>query len=349
MPPRTLTLRLDAEQATALDQLLAATGESRPTQAILAAIRAGARARRESAERLQTVQRQADELRQVNRRLEEALAELERAQDRIVMREKLAALGELSAGVAHELLNPLNFVKNFTEGCMELQQELNETLAGVVAEANDGPDGDQREHAAGLSTDINHDLERILFHAARAERIVRAMLTMGRRGGEARPIPINDLVDEHARLAYHSARARDADFDVEIVTRYDVAAGDVEAVPQDLGRVVVALVSNACDATDAKRRAGGGDDWRPVVSLSTRRRANTVAVCVRDNGTGIPADIVDKIFNPFFTTKPSDRGTGLGLALSADIVRSHGGRIRVKSAAGHYTEMIVDLPVRPDD
>lgn len=348
MPPRTLTLRLDAEQAAALTRLQAATGERTPAQAILAAIRAGARARRESADRLRTVERQAGELRSVNRRLEEALAALERAQDRIVMREKLAALGELSAGVAHELLNPLNFVKNFAEGCLELLQELNEALEDVIAGAPGPLDTGQRERATGLNADINHDLERIVFHAARAERIVRAMLTMGRSGGERRPVPFNDLVDEHARLAYHGARARDPDFDIEIVTHYDTDIGDIDAIPRDLGRLVVNLVSNACDATEAKRRAGGRGDWRPALTLSTRRLANSVELRVSDNGTGIPTDIVDKVFNPFFTTKPTNRGTGLGLALSADIARNHGGGIRVETQAGKFTEMIVDLPLRDD-
>ena len=302
------------------------------------------------AQRLNLVERQAEELRRVNSRLEDTLGELRRAQDQIVMREKLAALGELTAGVAHEIRNPLNFIKNFSEGCTELLTELNEELADLVSAEAGHLDDEQREYVAELGSDMRENLERILHHAQRADRIVRDMLSMGRGGGERRPAPINELLDEHARLAYHAARATDSDFNMQIVTDYDPEAGEIEVVPQDLGRVFLNMVSNAAYATNEKRRARQDadtpdDGWAPSLKLSTRRRGDRVELRLHDNGSGIPSDLVDKVFNPFFTTKPTDQGTGLGLALSDDIVRNHGGSIRVDTEAGQYTTMIVELPV----
>ena len=303
------------------------------------------------AQRLNLVERQAEELRRVNSRLEDTLGQLRQAQDQIVMREKLAALGELTAGVAHEIRNPLNFVKNFAEGCTELLAELNEELADLISAEAGHLDDEQREYVAEINGDLSGNLERILHHTTRADRIVRDMLSMGRGGGERRPAPINELLDEHARLAYHSARATDSDFNMEIETDYDPEAGEIEVVPQDVGRVFLNMVSNAAYATNEKRRqrqeAGAPDDgWEPGLRLSTRRRDDSVEVRVHDNGSGIPPDLVDKVFNPFFTTKPADQGTGLGLALSADIIRNHGGSIRVDTEAGEYTTMTVELPVK---
>ena len=303
------------------------------------------------AQRLNLVERQAEELRRVNSRLEDTLGELRRAQDQIVMREKLAALGELTAGVAHEIRNPLNFVKNFAEGCTELLTELNEELAELISAEAGHLDDEQREYVAEINGDMSENLERILHHTKRADRIVRDMLSMGRGGGERRPAPINDLLDEHARLAYHSTRAIDSDFNMDIETDYDPDAGEIEVVPQDVGRVFLNMVSNAAYATKEKRlarqEAGGPEDgWEPGLKLVTRRRGDRVEVRIHDNGSGIPSDLVDKVFNPFFTTKPTDQGTGLGLALSADIIRNHGGSIRVDTEAGEYTTMILELPVK---
>ena len=302
------------------------------------------------AQRLNLVERQAEELRRVNSQLEDTLGQLRQAQDQIVMREKLAALGELTAGVAHEIRNPLNFVKNFSEGCTELLTELNEELADLISAEAGHLDDEQREYVAEINGDMNENLERILHHANRADRIVHDMLSMGRGGGERRPAPINDLLDEHARLAYHSARATDANFNMEIKTDYDPEAGEIEVVPQDVGRVFLNMVSNAAYATNEKKRqraeAGAADDgWEPTLELSTKREGDQVVVRVHDNGSGIPSELVDKVFNPFFTTKPTDEGTGLGLALSADIIRNHGGSIQVDTEAGEYTTMIVQLPL----
>ena len=295
-------------------------------------------------QRLNLVEHLAEELREKNDELESALSDLDKAQDQIVMREKLAALGELTAGVAHEIRNPLNFVKNFSEASAELLVELKE----AVDDTGDALTEDQKQYIEEISGDLIGNLQRIQSHGERANRIVQDMLMMGRGGGEARPIDINDLVNEHASLAYHSARALDPDFQLTIRPEFDPDAGEVEAIPGDLGRVFLNMVSNACYAVDEKRRAreAEGEQFMPEVVLSSKRTDESVEVRVRDNGSGIPQEAIDKIFNPFFTTKPTDKGTGLGLAISNDIVRQHGGTIEVTSEAGEFTEMLVTLPFR---
>ena len=296
-------------------------------------------------QRLNLVELLAEELRGKNDELESALADLDKAQDQIVMREKLAALGELTAGVAHEIRNPLNFIKNFSEASAELLVELKE----AVEDSGDKLTADQKQYIEEISGDLTGNLERIRSHGERANRIVQDMLMLGRGGGEARPIDINDLVDEHALLAYHSARALDPDFQMTIQQEFDPDAGEVEAIPGDLGRVFLNMVSNACYAVDEKRKekeAAGDRQYAPEVVLTTKRTDESMEVRVRDNGSGIPQDVIDKIFNPFFTTKPTDKGTGLGLALSNDIVRQHGGTISATSEAGEFTEMLVNLPFK---
>ena len=296
-------------------------------------------------QRLNLVELLAEELREKNDELETALADLDKAQDQIIMREKLAALGALTAGVAHEIRNPLNFVKNFSEASAELLVELKK----AVEDTGDRLTEDQKQYIDEISADLIGNLERIRSHGDRANRIVQDMLTLGRGGGEARPIDINDLVNEHALLAFHSARALDPEFLLEIKHEFDPDAGEVEAIPGDLGRVFLNMVSNACYAVDEKRKereAAEDRGYSPEVVLATKRTDESVEVRVRDNGSGIPQDVIDKIFNPFFTTKPTDKGTGLGLALSNDIVRQHGGTITVTSEAGKFTEMTVNLPFR---
>ncbi len=297
-------------------------------------------------QRLNLVEKLAEELQSKNEELEKVLEDLQVAQDQIVMREKLAALGELTAGVAHEIKNPLNFVKNFSEASEELMEELVE----VLDEIPEALDEEQRELVDEICQDLTDNMGRILQHGTRADRIVHDMLMMGRGSGERQPTEINNLLDEHARLAYHSARATDADFNLTIETDLDPDAGQIEVVPQDLGRVFLNMVGNACYATDEKRRAieaDNGETFFPTLSLRTRRMDDRIEVSIRDNGNGIPPEVVDKIFNPFFTTKPTDKGTGLGLALSNDIVREHGGNIRVVTEPGEFTEMIVELPLVP--
>ena len=292
-------------------------------------------------QRLNLVEKLAEELQDKNEQLESVLADLQKAQDQIVMREKLAALGELTAGVAHEIRNPLNFVKNFSEGSVDLIDELKE----VMEEAKEKPGEEQDGLIEDILTDISENLTRIQSHGNRADRIVHDMLTMGRDSGESQVTNLNNLVDEHARLAYHSARATDPNFQLDLKQDFDPTVGEMEVVPQDLGRVFLNMVGNACYATDEKRRTGGDSSYMPTLWLITRRTDEHVEVRVKDNGNGIPPEIADRIFNPFFTTKPTDKGTGLGLAISSDIVRQHGGAIRVESEPGEFTEMIIQIPL----
>jgi len=297
-------------------------------------------------QRLNLVEKLANELQSKNDQLETALGDLQRAQDQIVSQQKLAALGELTAGVAHEIKNPLNVVKNFSEVAEELIDELKE----VLDEEAESISEDQREYIDEIAGDLTDNLGRIRSHGDRANHIVHDMLMMGRGSGDRQSTDINRLLDEHARLAYHSARATDTEFQLDLKQDMDPEVGELEVVPQDLGRVFLNMVSNACYATDEKRRSGAdadGERYFPTLWLATRRGAEHIEVRIKDNGMGMPDDIIDKIFNPFFTTKPTDQGTGLGLAISSDIVRQHGGNIRVESEPGEGTEMIIELPLEP--
>ena len=299
-------------------------------------------------QRLNLVEQLAEELQGKNDELEEVLEQLQQAQDQIVMREKLAALGELTAGVAHEIRNPLNFVNNFSESSGELIEELKEVLEEEGVELND----EQRDLVDEITGDIASNVERIRSHGERANRIVQDMLSMGRGSQEWQAMDINALVDQHALLAYHSARATNSDFQLDIQREFDPETGELEVIPQDLGRVFLNMVSNACHATNERRVASdsNGESYWPILTLITKRADDGVEIRIRDNGTGIPDDVIEKIFNPFFTTKPTDQGTGLGLAISSDIVRRHGGHIRVESVPGEFTEMIVELPLeRPPE
>ena len=297
------------------------------------------------AQRLDLVERMAQELRDKNSELEQVLEDLKRAQDQMVMREKLAELGELTAGVAHEIQNPLNFVKNFSEVSVELVQELQE----ILKEGDGKLSADDQGLINEICADINSNLDRISHHGLRANRIVRDMLKMGSGTGEAQSTDINALLDEHARLAYHSARASNQEFNLTIEEELGSDLKRMDVVSQDLGRVFLNIVTNACHATHDRRmreqQKGESSDYDPQIRLRTRRTDDAVEVSIRDNGGGIPDDILGKIFNPFFTTKPTDQGTGLGLALSNDIVRQHGGEISVETEPGESTEMTVRLPL----
>ena len=295
-------------------------------------------------QRLNLVEKMAEELQDKNAELESVLADLRRAQDQIVMREKLAALGELTAGVAHEIRNPLNFVKNFSESSEDLLAELKETL-------DETADKISEEHQAlveEISGELVSNMERIRSHGERADRIVRDMLMMGSGSGVQQPTDLNRLIDQNARLAFHSARALNSDFQLEIEQDLDPEVGEVPVVPQDLGRVFLNMVANACDATNEKRLTIGDDgSYGPTVWLTTRRGEEEITISIKDNGSGMPPEVVEKIFNPFFTTKPTDKGTGLGLSISNDIIRQHGGAIRVESQPGEFTEMIIQIPSEP--
>ena len=303
-------------------------------------------------QRLNLVEKLADELSERNEQLSQTLADLDRAQDQIVANEKLAALGEVTAGVAHEIRNPLNFVKNFSESSAELLAELLEALADP-----DPPD-DLDDYVAEITGDLKANLDRIQSHGNRANSIVENMLRLGRGGGESRSVDVNDLLIEHASLAYHSARAQDGDFNVALERDLDPNVGEISIIPQDMGRVFLNLVNNAGYAANQRWRDMGGspgvnvssdDDepYFPTIWLRTRRTDESVVISVRDNGTGIPPDVVQRIFEPFFTTKPTNEGTGLGLAMSNDIVRAHGGQLTVESEPGAYTQFTVELPLEP--
>ena len=295
--------------------------------------------------RLNLVEELNQELEGKNTELETVLEDLQTAQDQIVMREKLAALGEVTAGVAHEIRNPLNFVKNFSELSEELLAEMREAI-------EDGGDKPDLSLITDISKDLIENLERIRHHGDRANRIVNDMLLMGRGSNNWQPIDLNTLLVEHAMLAYHSARATDTQFQLTVQQELDEQVGGIEAIPQDLGRTFLNIVGNACQATDEKRRkltAEGVsfDGYAPTVWLFTRGMEDEVEIRIRDNGPGIPQDNIEKVFNPFFTTKPTNQGTGLGLAITSDIIRKHGGTIRVESEPDQYTEMIITIPRTP--
>ena len=299
-------------------------------------------------QRLNLVEQLADELQGKNEQLEGVLAELQKAQDQIVTREKLAALGELTAGVAHEIKNPLNFIKNFAEASDELIDEFKELLEDI----GDDIDDENKDYINEIAGDLTGNVERIRSHAERADRIVRDMLMMGRDSGEWQLTDINGLLEQHAQLSFHSARALDPDFQLDIQQELDPDVGQLQVIAQDLGRVFLNMVTNAGHATNDRHRAeiaAGNKTFQPTLRLSTKRRGENIEVRIRDNGTGMPPDVIEKIFNPFFTTKPTNQGTGLGLSISSDIIRRHGGYINVESEPGEFTEMAITLPVEPPE
>lgn len=295
--------------------------------------------------RLDLVETLNIELEGKNAELEKVLEDLRTAQNQIVMKEKLAALGEVTAGVAHEIRNPLNFVKNFSE----LSQELIQEILSEIEEEGDDLDATL---IAEISNDLVENLERIIHHGDRANRIVSDMLKMGQSSTDWQSIDLNNLLVEHAMLAYHSACAMDTEFNLIVEQDLDEDVGNIEAIPQDLGRAFLNIVGNACQATDEKRRKLADDgvgfkEYTPTVQLSTKNLNEEIEIRIRDNGVGIPQDIIEDVFNPFFTTKPTNQGTGLGLAITSDIVREHGGSIKVESEPDQYTEMLIIVPKLP--
>ena len=292
-------------------------------------------------QRLNLVEMLAEEVRAKNIELEGVLSDLRRAQDQVVLQEKLAALGQLTAGVAHEIKNPLNFIKNFSEVSRELTEEMKE----ILDEGGKGLADETREQLDDVAEELDTSLGKIVEHSLRADSIVRGMLSHSRESsGELEPVDVNAMLMEYANLAYHSRRALDSEFNVTFQQEFDEGLGKIQAVPQDMSRVFLNLVTNACQATDERRKAES-DSYRPTLWLKTRRDDEMVEVRVRDNGTGIPEDVKSKIFEPFFTTKATNEGTGLGLSISNDIVRRHGGEMIVESRQGEFTEFIVKLPV----
>ncbi len=281
------------------------------------------------------------ELAQKNDSLEGTLRRLHEAQQQLILQEKMASLGGLTAGIAHEIKNPLNFVNNFAELAADLSRELKQELETQ----RDRLDAKTLKFVDELLSDLELNLSKIDEHGKRADSIVRGMLLHSRgTPGERRPTDLNALLDEYVNLAYHGMRAQDSAFNISIEKAYDPAVGIIDVAPQDLSRVFLNITNNACYATRERKRAAG-DSYSPTLWVKTRRLGDWAEVRIRDNGTGIPRDILDKVFNPFFTTKPAGQGTGLGLSMSYDIVISgHGGELRVDSEEGRFTEFILRLP-----
>lgn len=291
---------------------------------------------------LDLVRKLSEDLQAKNEELEEVLSELRQTQDQIILRQKLVELGELTAGVAHEIRNPLNFMKNFSEASEELVAELRDTLNRHAEDLND----DERALVVGITDELAENMSRMRAHGERADRTVQDMAMIGRGGGKPQPVGINDLLNDRAMIAFHSAQAFDEDFSIDIRSDCDPNVGELKVVPEDMGRVFFNVVGNACAAMDEKRRAvgGDGDSYQPTLSLSTMQTGDEVIIRIRDNGSGIPGDAMDKIFNPFFTTKPSGTGVGLGLSFCNDVVRQYGGSIEAESQPGEFTEMTIRLP-----
>ena len=247
----------------------------------------------------------------------------------------MASLGELTAGIAHEIQNPLNFVNNFSE--------LNAELVGEIKLEIEKGD---LEEIKAIAIDIEENSKKINMHGKRAEGIVKGMLEHSRTtSGQKEPTDINQLADEYLRMAYHGLKAKKQDFEAELITGFDERLPLVSVVPQDIGRVLLNLFNNAFYAINQKQKTAGAD-YKPEVSVSTTNENGQVMISVKDNGTGIPDAIKEKILQPFFTTKPTGEGTGLGLSLSYDIiVKGHGGKINIESKEGEGSEFIIDLPL----
>ncbi|WP_454649496.1 sensor histidine kinase [Bradyrhizobium liaoningense] len=271
--------------------------------------------------------------------LRQSLNDLRTAQNRLIQTEKLASLGQLTAGIAHEIKNPLNFVNNFSAVSTELIDELNETLRSAAL------DGKMKEEVEELTGMLRGNLEKVVQHGRRADSIVRNMLLHSREGsGEHRPVDINAVVEESLNLAYHGARAERPAFNVTLERAFDPAAGMVDIYPQEITRVFLNLISNGFYAA-AKRKESEGDGFAPTLGATTKDLGGSVEIRIRDNGTGIPPEVKERMFNPFFTTKPAGEGTGLGLSMSHDIiVKQHGGTIDVNTEPGVFTEFIITLP-----
>jgi two-component system, NtrC family, sensor kinase len=290
-----------------------------------------------------TERRRAEaEVRAARDAAENALGELKAAQANLIQAEKMASLGQLTAGIAHEIKNPLNFVNNFAGLSVELLDELKETAAPAIATLA----SDKRAELDEAIAMLTGNLEKITEHGRRADGIVKSMLAHSRGGtGERRSADINALVEESLNLAYHGARAQDQNFNITLERDYDKTTAPIELVPQDITRVFLNLCGNGFYAANKRRHEAGEPDFRPVLKVSTRELGNAVEVRIRDNGIGIPAEIKEKLFQPFFTTKPTGEGTGLGLSISYDIVtQQHGGTIEVDSRVGDFAEFTIRLP-----
>jgi PAS domain S-box-containing protein len=272
--------------------------------------------------------------------LTNSLEELRAAQDRLVQTQKLASLGQLTAGIAHEIKNPLNFVNNFSEVSAELIDELQEVLGGMTG------DDETRREIAELTNTLRGNLEKVIQHGKRADAIVKNMLLHSHEGsGEHRLANANDLVQESLNLAYHGARAENQSFRIKLERSFDPTASEVDVFPQEITRALLNLISNGFYAATKRKEQDSSDGYEPTLAASTKNLGDRVEVRIRDNGTGIPPDVREKIFNPFFTTKPAGEGTGLGLSICYDIiVKQHGGSVDVDTKHGEFTEFRIILP-----
>jgi signal transduction histidine kinase len=274
------------------------------------------------------------------RELAASLEDLRMAQDRLVHTEKLASLGQLTAGIAHEIKNPLNFINNFSAVSVELIDELREALIGVSL------DEKLRAEIGEMADMLQGNLDKVVQHGKRADAIVKNMLLHSRQGsGEHRRVEINALVEESLNLAFHGARAEQQGFAITLERSFDPVAGEVDLFPQEITRVLLNLIQNGFYAATKRIAEANGGGYAPTLTAATRNLGTKVEIRIRDNGTGIPPEVKEKIFNPFFTTKPAGEGTGLGLSISHDIiVKQHGGAIEVDTQPGEFTEFRIVLP-----
>jgi len=279
-------------------------------------------------------------LKRQKEQIEQTLSALQTAQTQLIHKEKMASLGELTAGIAHEIQNPLNFINNFAEVSVELVEELQEEIAGFAI------DPEEKSTAMEILGDLSLNQAKIHHHGQRAEGIVRSMLQHSRAsGGDKQPTNLNALAGEYLRLSYHGLRAKDKEFNARLVTHFDEQLEPTNVVPQDLGRVLLNLFNNAFYSVRQKQ-SQLQNGYQPTVEVSTHHQAGKVTIVVRDNGLGVPKQVQDKIFQPFFTTKPTGQGTGLGLSLCYDIiVKGHGGALRLDTQEGEYAEFVIDLPI----
>ena len=285
-------------------------------------------------ETIQELELKRKAVEETNAALQQSLEELKAAQAQLIQSEKMASLGELTAGIAHEIQTPLNFVNNFSEVTGEL-----------ISEMVDEVDKGNTDEVKAIASDIQQNMEKILHHGKRAGDIVKGMLLHSRTSnGQKELTDINALAEEYLRLAYHGLRARDKSFNATLHTEYDEDAGKVNVIPQDIGRVILNLITNAFYAVTEKKKLFPVG-YEPVISVSTSRQISSIEIRIKDNGTGIPSKVVDKIFQPFFTTKPTGQGTGLGLSLSYDIVKAHGGELNVKTKTDEGAEFTIVLPL----
>ncbi|GGK68560.1 sensor histidine kinase [Rufibacter glacialis] len=271
--------------------------------------------------------------------LKKTIKELQATQTQLIQQEKLASLGELTAGIAHEIQNPLNFVNNFSEVSIELLEELKEgPLQHLPPE--------EQEHATEILQDLSQNLEKITHHGKRADSIVKGMLQHSRAStGQKEPTDLNALADEYLRLSYHGLRAKDKSFNASLQTEFDPAVGQVPVIQQDIGRVFLNMFNNAFYSVAQKKKNLNGS-FEPMVQVRTKKTEDHIEIAVKDNGVGVPQQVLDKIYQPFFTTKPTGEGTGLGLSLSYEIItKGHNGEMKVSSEEGEFAEFVFTIPL----